>query len=94
VARRYQPILLLRHRQARKQAIHRKAGSRPESSNIDGNRSPGIWDRLGQELFFADFEVAGQHVGVPSKTSDAAVDVMKHDEVKVVPPPPGLFPAT
>jgi len=59
------------------------AGIARSKSNIDGNRRAGIGDRFFLELAFLYLKIVRQHGGVASKPSDAAIGVLKYDDVKL-----------
>ena len=57
--------------------------NRPKQSNVDGNRCAGIGDRFCLEFPFLDLKILRQHGGVARKASDAAIGVLKYDDVKL-----------
>ena len=63
--------------------IRDRCRNRPERSDVHGNSRAGIADRFCLEFAFLYLKIVRQLGGVAGKPSDAAIGVMKHDEVKL-----------
>jgi hypothetical protein len=63
--------------------LARQCGNHPEQSNVDGNRRTGIGDRFCLEFPFLYLKIVRQHCGVARKAGDAAIGVVKYDDVKL-----------
>jgi hypothetical protein len=63
--------------------VARQCRNRPERSDVDYNRGARIPDRFGLEFRFLDLKIARQKCRVASEARDAAIGVLKYDEVKL-----------
>ncbi len=63
--------------------VARQCRNRPERSDVDCNRRARIGDRFGLEFRFLDLKIARQQRRVASEARDAAIGVLKYDEVKL-----------
>jgi hypothetical protein len=63
--------------------LARQRGNGPERSNVDRKRRPRIGDRFCLEFPLLYLKIVGQQGGVASKASDAAIGVVKYDDVKL-----------
>ena len=61
--------------------LARQCGNRPQQSNVDRNRRAGIGDRFFLEFPFLYLKIVRQHGGVARKARDAAIGVLKYDDV-------------
>ncbi len=59
-------------------AFHKKRWNTP----VPGNRVPGISDRFSLQFPFRYLKIVRQHCGIGRKASDAAIGVLKYDDVK------------
>jgi hypothetical protein len=57
-----------------------------QQSNVAGNRRIWIQDRFCRQLSVWYLKVLGQHGGVADQTGDAAISMLKDDEVKLPTP--------
>jgi hypothetical protein len=69
--------------QAGDKPLARQSRNRPEQSNVDGDSRARIGDRFCLEFTFLYLKKVRQHARVACKASDAAIGVMKYDEVKL-----------
>jgi hypothetical protein len=79
--------------EARDEPFGRQCWNGSQQSNVAGNRRSWIKDRFCRELSVWYLKILGQHGGVADQTGDAAISMLKNDEVKL-PTPPGIVPAT
>src|SRR5580700_10498246 len=63
--------------------VARQRRNRPQRSDVDCNRRSGIGDRFGLEFRFLDLKITRQKCRVASEARDAAIGVLKYDEVKL-----------
>src|SRR5580700_11399958 len=63
--------------------VARQCRNRPERSDVDYNRGARIPGRFGLEFRFLDLKIARQKCRVASEARDAAIGVLKYDEVKL-----------
>ncbi len=63
--------------------LTRQCGNRSERSNVDGNRRARIGDYFCSKFGFLYLKIARQSVGVAGKTSNAAIGMLKYDDVKI-----------
>jgi hypothetical protein len=61
----------------------RQCGNRPQHSNVEGDRRPRISDRFCLDFVFLYLKIVRQLGNVAGKASDAAIGVLKHDQVKL-----------
>jgi hypothetical protein len=68
--------------ESRYKPFTRQGRDRPKRSNVRGNRGSGISDRFSRQFPFRYLKIVRQHCGIARKASDAAIGVLKYDEVK------------
>ena len=61
----------------------RQGGNCAEQSDIDGNRSVRIGDRFCLDFPFLYLKIVREFGGVAREAGDAAIGVVKHDQVKL-----------
>jgi hypothetical protein len=69
--------------EAGEKPLARQCRNRTERSDVEGNRRAGIGDRFCLEVSFRYLKIARKHRGVAGKASNAAIGVLKNDEVKL-----------
>ena len=63
--------------------LARQRGNPPEQRNVAGNCCAGIGNSLLLQFAFLYLEIMRQHGRVAGQASDAAVGVLKYDDVKL-----------
>ncbi len=63
--------------------LARQCGNRPKRSSVDSNRRARIGDGLCLEFRLLYLKIMREHSGVAHKPSDAAIGVLKYDDVKL-----------